>query len=251
VRRTTVVTSVAVLLATLPQRGHLGLLEEALSAVPAMQAIFEALDGIESDMAGASGQRTTQARHWTSALQPWLHCTVTLTSGSVVPGEWVLLTYHMPRDPSTPRSAVWRKLRRLGVAQLADGLVALPADARTREQLDWLAVEIREAAGTAAVWLARPASVAQERDLAAAMAAERGAEYIAVQQEAETAVALDEPARRRAARRLREELRRVRRRDFFPPPEREAAVAAVEALAAGAGIAPPRVPAPVEKAARR
>lgn len=157
----------------------------------------------------------------------------------------------MPREPSTPRSAVWRKLRRLGVAQLADGLVALPADARTREQLDWLAVEIREAAGTAAVWLARPASAAQERDLAAAMAAERGAEYIAVQQEAETAAALDEPARRRAVRRLREELRRVRRRDFFPPPEREAAVAAVEALAAGAGNASPAVPAAVEKAARR
>ncbi len=48
------------------------------------------------------------------------------------PGEWVLLTYRMPRDPSTPRSAVWRKLRGLGVVQLADGLAALPADARIR-----------------------------------------------------------------------------------------------------------------------
>jgi DNA-binding transcriptional regulator PaaX len=55
------------------------------------------------------------------------------------PGEWVLLTYRLPRDPSTPRSAVRRKLRALGVAQLADGLVALPADARTREQIDWVA----------------------------------------------------------------------------------------------------------------
>ena len=35
----------------LNQRGHLGLPEEALSAVPAMQAIFEALDGIEADIA--------------------------------------------------------------------------------------------------------------------------------------------------------------------------------------------------------
>ena len=41
-----------------------------------------------------------------------------------------MLTYRLPRDPSTPRGVVWRKLRRLGVAQLADGLVALPADAR-------------------------------------------------------------------------------------------------------------------------
>jgi hypothetical protein len=61
---------------------------------------------------------------------------------------------------------VWRKLRRLGVAQLADGLVALPADARSREQLEWVAGEVRDASGTAALWLARPASVAQERTLA-------------------------------------------------------------------------------------
>jgi hypothetical protein len=155
------------------------------------------------------------------------------------PGEWVLLTYRMPREPSTPRSAVWRQLRRLGVAQLADGLVALPADARTREQLDWLAEEIREAAGTAGVWLARPADLAQERGLAAAMAAERAAEYAAVLHEVQAAAALDGPAQRRTVRRLREELRRIRRRDFFPPPERDAAVAAVEALAAGSAIPVP------------
>ena len=48
----------------------------------------------------------------------------------------MLLCYRVPREPSAPRIAIWRKLRRLGTAQLADGLVALPADARTREQLE-------------------------------------------------------------------------------------------------------------------
>ena len=43
--------------------------------------------------------------------------------------EWLLLAYRMPREPSTPRIAVWRKLGGLGVAKLGDGLVALPADA--------------------------------------------------------------------------------------------------------------------------
>ena len=176
-------------------------------------------------------------------MQPWLHIRVDSTTRAPGPGEWVLLMYRLPREPSTPRSAVWRKLRRLGVAQLADGLVTLPADARTREQLDWLAEEIQEAAGTAGVWLARPASMAQERDLATAMAAERAAEYAAVREGAHAAAALDEPAQRRAVRRLREELRRIRRRDFFPPPEREAAVAAVEALAAGPATSPPAAPA--------
>src|SRR6266511_5468785 len=27
--------------------------------------------------------------------------------------SWVLLAYRLPRDPSTPRSALWRKLRRI------------------------------------------------------------------------------------------------------------------------------------------
>lgn len=153
-----------------------------------------------------------------------------MVARTAAPGEWVLLTYRMPRDPSTPRSSVWRKLRRLGAAQLGDGLVALPADARTREALEWIADEVREAAGTAGVWLARPATLAQERELASAMATARVAEYQALRADAEAANSLADADKTRAVRRLRAELRRIRRRDFFPPPERDAAVAAVDQL---------------------
>jgi len=145
------------------------------------------------------------------------------------PGEWVLLSYRVPREPSTPRIAVWRKLKRLGVAQLSDGLVALPADARTREQLEWIADEAIEAGGTASIWLARPASLAQERELASGMADARATEYQAViDQAAEAASSNTNPAG--AVRKLRGELRRIGRRDFFPPPERDRAHAAVRAL---------------------
>ena len=41
--------------------------------------------------------------------------------------DWVLPVYRLPRVPSTPRSAVWRKLKRLGVGWLGGGLVALPS----------------------------------------------------------------------------------------------------------------------------
>jgi uncharacterized protein YdbL (DUF1318 family) len=147
-------------------------------------------------------------------------------------GRWVLLSYRLPREPSTPRIGVWRKLERLGVARLGDGLVALPADARTREQLDWLAEEIGEAGGTATVWLATPGSAAQERAIAQAMQDARAAEYQAVTAQARSAAGGAVAERARAARRLRGELRRIARRDFFPPPERDTAQAAVQALTA-------------------
>jgi hypothetical protein len=162
------------------------------------------------------------------------------------PGEWVLLSYRLPREPSTPRIAVWRKLRRLGVAQLGDGLAALPADARTREQVDWLAEEISEAGGAATVWLARPAALNAERELAAGMAAARAAEYRKVAEQASSARALPGAERDRAVRRLRGELRRIHRCDYFPPPERDQARAAVQDLAAVEDLAAVPEPDPQE-----
>src|SRR5215469_8399472 len=103
-----------------------------------------------------------------------------VTAAPGAPGEWVLLSYRMPREPSTPRIAVWRKLRRLGVAQISDGLVALPAGPRTREQLEWVAEDVADGGGSASIWLARPATRAQEDELVRAMAAARAAEYRAV-----------------------------------------------------------------------
>jgi hypothetical protein len=146
--------------------------------------------------------------------------------------RWVLLAYHLPREPSTPRIALWRKLRRLGAVQLQDGLVALPLDARTREQLEWLAEEVTDAGGQAAIWLAEPATAAQERTLAQRMAAAVAADYQSVATEAEAAWSLLPGPRRRTVGRLRRELRRIGLRDHFPPPERDQARAAVAELAA-------------------
>jgi hypothetical protein len=143
----------------------------------------------------------------------------------------VLLAYRLPREPSTPRIALWRRLRRLGALQLADGLVTLPFDNRTREQLEWLADEIHDAGGETTIWLAQPATKAQERALAARMSKAVAGEYQAVIDAART-VRMKTPAeRRRTLARLRRALRAIRARDYFPPPEAEEARRAVEELA--------------------
>jgi len=145
--------------------------------------------------------------------------------------EWVLLAYRLPRLPSTPRSTIWRKLRRLGVIQLADGLVALPADARTREQLEWIAEEVTDHDGDAMLWLARPADLAGNRHLIRQMTAAVAAEYDAVHAAAATTDGADDAARRRLVARLRRELHRGHRDRQGPPPQREAAWRAVDELA--------------------
>jgi hypothetical protein len=151
----------------------------------------------------------------------------------VPPGRriaWVLLSYRMPREPSSPRITLWRKLKRLGVVQLLDGLVALPLDSRNREQLEWLADEVDEAGGDAMIWIGELGSAAQERELAARMATAVTGDYLRVI--ADAIAARSEPVgqRRRTLARLRRELRRIRSRDYFPPPAREQAQQAVEDL---------------------
>jgi hypothetical protein len=145
-------------------------------------------------------------------------------------GKWVLLAYRLPREPSTPRITLWRKLKRLGTGQILDGLVALPLDSRNKEQLEWLAEAVIEGGGDASIWAAQPASATQERSLARSMAEAIAAEYRLVRDAAKQAEQ-HSPGVRRILARLRRELSRIRARDFFPPPERKDAEAAVEALA--------------------
>jgi hypothetical protein len=146
--------------------------------------------------------------------------------------DWVLLAYRLPRVPSTPRSAVWRKLKRLGVAQLGDGLVALPADPRTREQLEWIAEEVTDHGGEATLWLGRPLDTGAISQVVGRMTAAVAAEYDAVAAEAAAMRTADVVALRRAVARLRRELHRIQSRDFFTSPQGEAARRAVEQLAA-------------------
>ncbi len=145
--------------------------------------------------------------------------------------NWVFLVYQLPREPSTPRISVWRKLKRIGVAQLGDGLVALPYDASTKEQLEWVAHHVMEAGGEATIWITTPTVRKFGRGLAQGLADERAAEYRAVLEQAEAGLGAGHGERIRALRRLRAEYRRIERRDYFPPPEKDEARAALGRMA--------------------
>src|SRR5689334_15275084 len=69
------------------------------------------------------------------------------------PGQsWVLLVYKVPREPTALRATVWRRLKRLGALLVHDALWVLPTTDWTREQFQWLAVEIGELGGEVYLW---------------------------------------------------------------------------------------------------
>ena len=73
---------------------------------------------------------------------------------------WVLLAHRLPRESPTPRIALRRQLRRIGVGRNADGVVAQPLGPRARERFDWVAQEVTDNGGAATVVLAEPGSAA-------------------------------------------------------------------------------------------
>jgi hypothetical protein len=148
--------------------------------------------------------------------------------------RWLILVYHLPREPSRHRVAVWRKLKALGALYLQDGVAALPEDAVTREQLEWLQLRIQEAGGEATLWEALPNTVAEGRDLIAAFRGAREEGYRTVIEGAERirrkaelggdgASLLVELARNER------EFRAERRRDYFRSPLRAEAAEALRA----------------------
>ena len=147
--------------------------------------------------------------------------------------RWVLLVYRIPREPTRHRVAVWRKLQDLGALYLQDGVAALPEDAVTREQLEWLQLRVREAGGEATLWEARPGTVAEEAELVGTFRSSREKAYRTIISEAER-------VRRKAQmgggetlleqlNKLEREFRAERRRDYFRSPLRSEATAALRA----------------------
>jgi hypothetical protein len=145
----------------------------------------------------------------------------------------VLLIYRIPREPSRHRVAVWRKLKDLGALYLQDGVAALPKDATTLEQLEWLQLRVKEAGGEATLWEGQPNTRAEGQKIAEAFRSSREEAYRSIINAAER-------VRRKAelggggsllaeVSKLEREFRAERRRDYFRAPSRDAASEALRA----------------------
>ena len=131
--------------------------------------------------------------------------------------QWILLSYTLPREPSAPRVALWRKLKKLGAVLVHEALWVLPVTLKVHEHVRWLATEILEAGGTAYVWYAQ---AEQESSLIAQFVAQAEAKYQEVLQQ------LDDPliSRLELARRYQQ----IRAIDYFHAPSGEQVRARLE-----------------------
>jgi hypothetical protein len=141
------------------------------------------------------------------------------------PLSWVLLLYTLPREPSAPRVAAWRKLKKLNALLQHDAVWVLPARPPLIEHFRWLAAEVGEAGGEAHVWIAEQGLPGQDDALVALFQEQAEAGYQAI------VAALD--SREVELATLARRYQAVAACDYFQAPSAET----VRARLAGLGVA--------------
>ena len=144
--------------------------------------------------------------------------------------SWALFVFTLPREPSAPRVAIWRKLKKLGAALLHDAVWALPAQPALLEHFRWLAAEIRESSGEALVWIAEQGLPGQDDALVEQFQAQAEMEYQAILDalDGSKSGVKDEPSAERAS--LARRYQQIRARDYFHAPTGELVRTRLEAF---------------------
>ena len=79
--------------------------------------------------------------------------------------DWLFLIYKIPREPSSKRVCVWRKIKKIGALKLQDAVFALPYSERNLEKFQKIAQRITEIEGEVTIWKSCPVSEYQEEAL--------------------------------------------------------------------------------------
>lgn len=76
--------------------------------------------------------------------------------------RWLLLSFHLPAEPSRPRVAVWRRLQKLGAVKLEGGVWLLPHAEALSVSIQEVVSEVRCHGGAAHAFLTCPMSLEDE-----------------------------------------------------------------------------------------
>lgn len=129
---------------------------------------------------------------------------------------FAILIATLPTQPSAVRLRVWRALKALGCSALRDGAYVLPL--AHAQELDALALEVRQRGGAASVLALAPRDATQEAELLAQF--DRSAAFANWQEGARLLLAqlpqLRETEAHRRARQVADALASLQRIDYYP-----------------------------------
>ena len=168
---------------------------------------------------------------------------------------WVVFSYSLPSaGRSSPRVAVWRRLRALGAISPKGGVHVLPARDECVEGLQWLAQEVEQAKGEALLLRVERFEGLTDARLVELFQAARREAYAAVDARAAELESALTGARRRASRdhpqardllaRLKREHGETARIDFFNCPEGAQVAARLARVEQMLSSGPPRAEVP-------
>jgi hypothetical protein len=137
--------------------------------------------------------------------------------------RWLLLIHQLPTKPAYFRVKVWRRLQGIGAVAVKSTVYALPANAETQEDFEWLLKEIVDGGGEAMICEARLIDGLSDAQARALFDAARDVDYAEIAKEARgLAAGLDAEATAERRADARTQLGRMRKRlaelvtiDFF------------------------------------
>jgi hypothetical protein len=152
-----------------------------------------------------------------------------MNEGDSEPRErWLLLIHQLPAKPTYFRVKIWRRLQGIGAIAVKSTVYALPANAGTQEDFEWLLREIVDGGGEAIVCEAQLIDGLSDAQARALFDAARDEDYAGLIKEAQALSAkIDSAATPDARAETRTQVGRLRKRladiaaiDFFGATER-------------------------------
>jgi hypothetical protein len=137
--------------------------------------------------------------------------------------RWLLLIHQLPTKPAYFRVKIWRRLQGIGAVAVKSTVYALPANAETQEDFEWLLKEIFDGGGEAVVCEARLIDGLSDAQVRALFDAARDVDFAEIAKDArDLAAELDTEEAAESRADARTQLNRMRKRlaeivaiDFF------------------------------------
>jgi hypothetical protein len=160
--------------------------------------------------------------------------TVPQTSPDPSRRRWLLLAHQLPATPSNLRVRTWRRLQDLGAIAVKQSIYVLPDSPESREDFEWLRVEIEGSGGEAVVFSANHLSAESETALVDEFRRNRQTAYTELAAELQRVRPKSDGRRAqshlRELARFRERFQSIERIDFFGSAGRDRVASLLTAL---------------------